>query len=102
MSGDYYIGSYLDYNYQNTMNTKGNYNVSLLSVGDMFANEYNNIFLVNPYDSEEMIYTIDNNYYLYGNSISTSLKIRPVLYLDNSLLISSGKGYKNDPFEIGK
>lgn len=100
--GDYYIGSYLDYNYQNTMNTKGNYNVSLLSVGDMFANEYNNIFLVNPYDSEEMIYTIDNNYYLYGNSISTSLKIRPVLYLDNSLLISSGKGYKNDPFEIGK
>lgn len=102
ISSDYHTGSYTDYNYQNIMNNKVNSNIGLLSIGDLFVNEYNNIFLINPYDSEEMIYTIDNNCYLYGNSITTSLKIRPVLHLDSNLLIKSGKGYKNEPFEISK
>lgn len=102
VTGDYYTGAYVDYNYQNIMNSKVSSNIGLLSIGDLFVNEYNNILLSNPYEDETMIYTIDNNYYIYGNSITTSMKIRPVLHLDGNLLIKSGKGYKNEPFEIGK
>lgn len=102
IKNDYYNGEYNNFDYQNALAGKVSANIGLLSIGDLFVSEYNNIFLMNPYDNEEMIYTIDNNYNLYGNSIKTSLKIRPVIHLDSSLLIKNGKGYKNEPFEISK
>lgn len=102
VNGDFYIGSYNNYDYKNIYNHKITAKIGLLSIGDLFVNEYNNIFLNNPYDTEGIVYTIDNNYYLFGNSITSSLKVRPVLYLDNRLLIKSGNGLKNSPFEISK
>lgn len=102
INGDFYIGEYTNNDYKTTLANKINSKVGLLSIGELFTNEYNNVFLLTPYSDEGMIYTIGENYYLYGNSVKTSLKIRPVIYLDNTLLVTSGNGFKNNPFEIGK
>ena len=102
IAGDYYNGEYMDNNYKTTEASKISVNVGLLSIGELFTNDYNNIFLLTPYSDSQMIYTIDNNCYLYGNSVKTSLSVRPVIYLDNTLLVKSGNGFKNNPFEIGK
>lgn len=100
--GDFYTGTYANYDYKSTFNNKVSANVGLLSIGELFTNEYNNTFLITPYSDAEMIYTIGENYNLYGHSVRTTLSVRPVIYLDNKLLVKSGTGFKNNPFEIGK
>lgn len=105
IASNYAIGGYNlnnNYDYREVNNKQVSAKVGMLTIGDLFIDEYNNTFIINPYNDEDIIYTINDDYHLYGDIITKGLNIRPVIALDNTLIITKGKGTKKLPLEIGK
>lgn len=105
VSSNYFAGNYNlenNYDYRQTSNKTVVSKVGLLSIGNLFIDEYSNTVIMNPYNDEDIIYTIDDNYHLYGDMITKNMGIRPVIALDNTLKIQSGQGSKKAPWEISK
>lgn len=91
-----------NYDYRQTSNKLVTAKVGLLSIGNLFIDEYSNTVIMNPYNDEDIIYIIDNNYHLYGDMVTKEMSIRPVIVLDNTLKIQTGDGSKKLPLEISK
>lgn len=101
--GTFTNGSYgidLDYNYETIKESEITANVGILAIGDMFISDYADVFLMNHSNSSKLVYTISNENIIYEDDITNPKDIRPVLYLDNELIISSGDGFKA-PYTIG-
>jgi len=101
--GTFYIGTY--YKEKNNymfsyLKTLDGY-VGLPSINEPFIYELDNIYLSNPSNVDDLTtYAIRNNN-LYEDVISTKRKIRPTIYLKDSINISSGKGTKDNPYILG-
>lgn len=105
VSSNYFTGNYNlenNYDYRQISNKTVIAKVGLLSIGNLFIDEYSNTVIMNPYNDEDIIYIIDDNYHLYGDMITKNMGIRPVIALDNTLKIQSGQGSKKAPWEISK
>lgn len=105
IASNYVIGNYnlennFDYRQANKKLIEAN--VGLLSVGNLFIDEYSDAVIMNPYNDEDIIYMVDDNYHLYGNIVTREMGIRPVITLDSNLKIQSGEGSKKLPWEISK
>lgn len=102
VKSNYYIGSY-DNSYLDTYNKSINVNISTSKIGDFFINTVENVFTINyyPHDTKS-IYIINNNKKLYIDYYTSKHKVRPILKLSNELFITSGKGTKTSPYEVGK
>ncbi len=100
----FYNGAFSDYtkfNYQNIYNSNINCFVGLPNYGELYVNEYENVFLnTRPYGIDTKItYTINENKLLYTNYVSKELKIRPVIYLKNTNILS-GNGSSESPYVL--
>ena len=89
------------YNY---MNKKGNENsyVGIPVVGDLFVSEYAGNWLNSYYNnSQNLIFTAGDKGSLLADLGTSSNYIRPVIAVNNDLIITSGNGTKDDPFVVG-
>ncbi len=102
----FYIGGYGAYGnydfaskYENSISAK----VGLLSIGDFYLNNDNNIYTLTPYGTtNKTIYVVDKENTLFADFATASYNLKPVIYVENDLFVISGKGTKEEPYEVGK
>ena len=88
--------------YSNEKNTKVNLSVGMLSLGDMFVGDINNVFtLSRGIESDQIINVINEDGNFYGDFITSKYNVRPSLYLNNELKITGGNGTFDAPYELG-
>lgn len=76
--------------------------VGLLSVGDIFINDFSGYALMTATNKEEdTIFTVQEHGKLYADMITEELKVRPAIVLNGALNIVSGSGTEKDPFVLG-
>lgn len=105
VKSDFFIGAYTSTNldYTSMYSKKINTFISLPSLSDMFINDVENIFLLNPsYENNQTIYTINNTKNIYKDLITNTHNIRPVFYIKKDNDILSGAGTKIDPYIISE
>lgn len=99
----YYTDAYgIDNNYDFKFTKESEpVNVTLLSIGDIFANNLNEAyFLVNKSNTVNNIMSIKPNGVLFVDDINSQLAIRPVIMIDKNKIIKSGDGTKINPFTV--
>lgn len=94
-------GSNNDYDYKDTLNTKVDTKISVLSVGDIILNgDLSNYYLSTGVSkSNSMVYTVKGNGTLYGKSSTSEAKIVPTISIDKNIL-TKGNGTINSPYEM--
>lgn len=104
IKSNWYIGalSLDNLDYSNEKNTKINLSVGMLSLGDMFVGDINNVFtLSRGIESDQIINVINEDGNFYGDFITSKYNVRPSLYLNNELKITGGNGTFDAPYELG-
>ncbi len=104
VKSNWYIGALsldnLDYNSEK--NTKVNLSVGMLSLGDMFVGDVNNVLtLSRGIESDQIINVINKEGNFYGDFITSKYNVRPALYLNKELKITGGSGTLDAPYELG-
>ena len=105
VTGEYPVGeivlSNLDYSlvYSSTSSAK----VGMLTLGDMFVHEYNNIFtLSRGLEADNFVNVINSDGNVYADYNYNKYNVRPAMYLDGNLLITSGIGTEHGPYQLGE
>ena len=104
IKSNWYIGalSLDNLDYSNEKNTKINLSVGMLSLGDMFVGDINNVLtLSRGIESGQIINVINKEGNFYGDFITSKYNVRPALYLNNELKITGGNGTFDAPYELG-
>ena len=104
IKSNWYIGalSLDNLDYSNEKNTKINLSVGMLSLGDMFVGDINNVLtLSRGIESDQIINVINKEGNFYGDFITSKYNVRPALYLNNELKITGGNGTFDAPYELG-
>ena len=104
IKSNWYIGalSLDNLDYSNEKNTKVNLSVGMLSLGDMFVGDINNVLtLSRGIESDQIINVINKEGNFYGDFITSKYNVRPALYLNNELNITGGNGTFDAPYELG-
>ena len=99
------IGNYIPtaHNYLDTYSNSVDAKVGMLSIGDFYISEYENIYTGTIYGrTKNTIYVINSNRKLYADLYTAKYRVRPVIGIDSSLKIVSGKGTKEFAYEIGR
>ncbi len=100
VSSKWYTGVYVN-DYTSVYNSFVDANVGLLKVGDFYINDYQNYYLINRNNTEDLtIYKIDADDKLYADLINSSAFVRPALVLRGDIVVT-GEGTKNIPYIIG-
>lgn len=104
VKSNWYIGALsldnLDYNSEK--DTKVNLFVGMLSLGDMFVGDVNNVLtLSRGIESDQIINVINKEGNFYGDFITSKYNVRPALYLNKDLKITGGSGTLDAPYELG-
>ena len=90
-------------NYVDTYKTSLSANIGMLSLGDMFVDEVENIFLLSKgIGDTKMIDVISPEKNLFGDLVTSTYNLRPCLYLNSNLDIISGDGSEKSPFVVGE
>lgn len=90
-------------NYVDTYKTSLSANVGMLSLGDMYIDEVENIFLLSKgIGDAKMIDVISPEKNLFGDLVTSTYNLRPCLYLNSNLDIISGDGSEKSPFVVGE
>ena len=94
-------GSSNDYDYKNTLNTKVDTKVTVLSVGDIIINgELSDYYLSTGISkSSSLVYIVKDNGTLYGKSSTSTSKVVPTISIDKNIL-TKGNGTINSPYEM--
>ncbi len=105
VNGEYPVGeivlSNLDYSlvYSSTASAK----VGMLTLGDLFVHEYNNIFtLSRGLEADNFVNVINSEGNVYSDYNYNKYNVRPAMYLDGNLLITSGIGTEHGPYQLGE
>ncbi len=104
VSGNFYTGTYsLSTNdYRSAFAKTTSLKVGMLSIGEPFAYELENTFLLNTSSGNDMsIYSVSSNHTVYENMVTEKLNIRPALYLKSNITITSGDGDYLNPYILG-
>ena len=106
ISGDFNVAEYnsdVNYDYKNIYTKTVNAKVGLMSVADLFMNDFDSFAtLTSSNELDNTIYTALEDGKLYANLIDMELKIRPVVYLDITLRIIGGTGMRDNPFIVSR
>lgn len=103
-TGTFYIGNYslLKNNYQTGFDTQKKLKIGFLSVGEIFAYEIDNSFLMNTSPNNNLsIYSV-KNHSPYQNIVNAKLTIRPSFYLKGNIAIQAGNGSYLFPYQLGE
>lgn len=104
VSGDWYVGlnSLNKLSYLEKYTKKVNLNVGMISLGDMFVGDIGNTLTITPgIESSSIIMVISSANNVFGDFIATEYNIRPSIFIKDDLLITSGNGTMNSPYELG-
>ena len=75
----------------------------MLSLGDMFIQDINNVFTISKgIENETIVDVIDEKGNVYGDLVTSKYNIRPAFYIKNSLAITGGNGTIESPYSIGE
>ena len=106
VSSPWYIGyigktDFTNLDYSSTYSAKVNAKVGMLTMGDLYLNEVDNIFtLLRGIEADNIINVLkDGN--MFANVITSKNRVRPSLYLKGDLLIKGGNGTLSSPYELG-
>lgn len=106
VKGPFYTGKYEtdEYDYRLVYKDSIDTYVGLPQVGDLYINTYSDVLtmLAITDHMDNILYTINNEYNLYTSKIDQKSKLRPVIYLDGSLIALSGEGTIDSPYIIGR
>ena len=80
----------------------GEINVAIPKIGEMFTNESNYEYWTLTNFDEEKICVLTTEGTINAKTIEQNSHIRPVIVVDNSIVITGGNGTKNSPYTIGK
>ena len=94
-------GTSNNYNYKETLSTKIDTKVTVLSIGNVILNgELSDYYLsTGVSQSNSLVYTVKNNGTLYGKSSTSTSKIVPTISIDKNIL-TKGKGTIDSPYEM--
>lgn len=94
-------GSSNNYDYKDTLSTKVDTKVTVLSVGDIILNgELSDYYLSTGVSkSSSLVYTVKKNGTLYGKSSTSTAKIVPTISIDKNIL-TKGNGTIDSPYEM--
>lgn len=105
VSGEYPVGeivlSNLDYSlvYSSTSSAY----VGMLTLGDLFVHEYNNVFtLSRGLEADDFVNVINSEGNVYSDYNYNKYNVRPAMYLDGDLVITSGIGTEHGPYQLGE
>lgn len=99
--GDYNMGTYDNYAYEELYNNKINSYIGLLNVGDLFLNENDNMYLLSENTNDlKTISILKENDTLYYDFVTYESLIKPVIYLNGNIEIANGIGNSNYPYEL--
>ncbi len=104
VTGEFYNGllEVGNYDYALLKSSKVNAKVAMLTMGDMFINETNSVLtMLRGIEADNIVYSIDEDGNYFGDVLSAKYNVCPALYLKNDLLVNSGVGIVESPFEIG-
>ncbi len=90
-----------NYNYINTLNTKINTKVSLLSIGNIFLNNKSNNYYTSTSLNKDsnLMYVMNNNFKVTNTTLTDELSIIPVISINKNIL-SKGNGTIESPYEV--
>lgn len=92
----------MDNNYRSSLEESEDLKVGFLAVGEIFAFEIENTFLMTTSPNNDLsIYSVNNLHSLYQNTVTEELNIRPSLYLKASIKIQGGDGSYLSPYQLG-
>lgn len=101
VNSKWYNGIYIN-DYTSVYNSYVDANVGLLKVGDFYINDYQNYYLLNRNNIEDLtVYKVVEGNKLYADLINTGAFVRPALVLRGDVIVISGDGTKNNPYIIG-
>ncbi|MCI8778690.1 MAG: hypothetical protein HFI87_06035 [Bacilli bacterium] len=101
VNSKWYNGVYTN-DYASVYNSYVDANIGLLKVGDFYINDYQNYYLLNRNNIEDLtVYKAVEGNKLYADLISTGAFIRPALVLRGDVIVTNGQGTKNNPYIIG-
>lgn len=102
----FYINGYNihnEYNYGNKYDNSVVAKVGLLTIGDFYLNEKTGVYTMTPYgNTSKTIYVINDINSLYADYVTSTYKVRPVIYVNPELFVISGHGTKSEPYEVGR
>lgn len=97
----WYTGIYVN-DYTSVYNSYVDANIGLLKVGDFYINDYQNYYLLNRNNFNDLtVYKVSETNKLYADLINTEAFVRPALVLRGDIVITNGDGTKNSPYVIG-
>ena len=77
--------------------------VGMLTMGDMFINEINNVLTIfRGVEADDIIYVLNENGYFFGDTLKSIYYVRPAIYLKNDLVITGGYGTFNKPLTLNE
>lgn len=100
----WYIGSYSlnNLDYTNKYNSEHSTYMGMLGLGDLFINDVNNVLTITKgIESNNIIDVILEDGNVFGDLITSSYYVRPVVNLKNDLFIISGNGRLDSPYKLG-
>ncbi len=100
--GSFYTGSYslMTNDYRTTLTDTKDLTVGFLSLGEMFAYDIDNSYLMTTDSNNDLsIYSV-NNHSLYQNIVTNSLYIRPAIHLKSNIKIIKGNGSYLSPYQL--
>lgn len=94
-------GSSNNFNYKDTLNSKVDTNISVLSVGDIILNgELSDYYLSTGISkTSSMVYTVKGNGTLYSRNSTSEAKIVPTISINKDIL-TKGNGTITSPYEM--
>lgn len=102
-NGNFYTGTYslMENNYRTTFTSTSNLTVGFLSIGEIFAYDINDTYLMSTSPNNNLsIYSV-NNHSPYQNIVTKPLAIRPSIYLNSNITINAGNGTYLSPYQLG-
>ena len=97
---DFYIGKFSEFGLNELYEESVNTYVGLLTIGDIFLSENDDMYLLSSITDDNTIPVINKNDTIFYNLISYESNIKPVIYLNNEIEIMGGIGDINYPFEL--
>jgi len=98
---DFYKGTYnknTKYDYQNIYTEKVNNYIGLPSINDLFINNYENMWLYNPYGESSLQYKTTTENRITADLNSNENYVIPVICIKNDITILSGDGTEGNPY----
>lgn len=93
------FGKNSNYNYKNAFSKKVQHSVGIPSIGELFITDYHNYWLFNSFDNSNLLqYTINNNGGFFADQVDSLNYVRPVICINNDLLINDGNGMQTNPY----